>query len=191
MNYSWLTRPLFTVPLKIARILRLVSLVTLTLVVLLMIVSPGIYTLGWHLLHGHTVETRGQKVFVPLAWVAETNGLRDIEMMKYSPTILGGIKFEGSIDVRRNFLAPHETVEYFYATSEIIYWEFAPHGAAVTGPTRIGSGQAETLCMASSYAKEPDLASASCVVQQGLWTVDLDGKKKDLAAFRKVVQKMN
>jgi hypothetical protein len=61
----------------------------------LFILSPGIYTLGWHLFHGHTIETRGQKVFVPLAWVAETDGLRDIEMTKYRPTILGSIKFDG------------------------------------------------------------------------------------------------
>jgi hypothetical protein len=191
MNGSWLTRPLFTVPPKAARRIGVVCLTVFAVAIILGIFSPGIYTLSWHLLHGHTIETRGQRMFVPLAWVAETDGIRDIEMMKYSRTLVGGIKFYGSIEVRRNFLAPHETVEHFYATSEVLYWNFAPDGAAVTGRTRTGSGQAETVCMESSYPKEPDRASASCVVQRGLWTVDFDGEKRDLAAFREVVQKMN
>jgi hypothetical protein len=187
MNTLWASRPLFRLPPRVVQ----VSQVVIILAIVLLPISPAIGTLGWHLLHGNSIETRGKKVFVPLTWIAETDNAMNVQMMKLPLTVLRGARFDGMISVGQNFSPLREQQEEIYKSWEALYWNFADDGALVTGPVRMGSGIHETICMESSYPKAPNLASASCLILQGEWRVDFRGDRNDLKVFYEIIRKMN
>jgi len=189
MKSSWTSFPLFRFTLS-PRAPRVFTVAIIVAVVLLTI-SPLLFTLGWHLLHGNTIETRGKKVFVPLRWVADTGDALDIQMQKLPLTVLRGARFDGTILVGQNFSPSHEKTEEIYRSWETIYWNLADAGAVVSGPVRAGSGVHETFCMESSYTKAPKQASASCLILQGQWKADFRGDRDDLTSFFEIVRKMN
>jgi hypothetical protein len=61
LNTSWLTRPLFTFPPRLVRIL-MIAMIVLSVG---SVMSPAIITLAWHLRHGNTIAWRGSTVVVP------------------------------------------------------------------------------------------------------------------------------
>ncbi len=187
MKASWATRPLFTLSSRACRALRAVSIAAIAL----MSISPAIFTLGWHLIHGNTVETRGTRVFVPLRWVAYSTDAMDVQMEKLPLTVLGSLRFYGMISVGRNFSSSHARPEEIYRSWESIYWYLADAGAVVSGPVRIGSGAHETICMESSYPRAPKQASASCLILQGQWRADFYGDRDDLNSFYEILRKMD
>jgi hypothetical protein len=166
-------------------------MVVLVVAIVLLVISPTLFTFCWHLFHGNTIETSGKKVFVPLTWIAETNSAMDVQMTKLPLTLLQGVKFDGMISVGQNFSPPSEKTEEIYRSWETIYWNFADAGAVVSGPVRTGSGLDETFCMESSYPKAPKLASASCLVLHAKWKADFRGNRNDLKSFFEIIRKMN
>ena len=128
MNTSWAARPLFTLPARAGRVLWVIVI----LAAVSLFVSPGIMTLGWHLFRGNTIEMRGKKVFVPIAWIAETDGGRDVSLMKLPLSLLHGLRFDGLILVSQNLLPPDKKTEEVYRSFETGYWTFADSGALVT-----------------------------------------------------------
>jgi hypothetical protein len=163
----------------------------LFMVAILLFISPAIVTLGWHLFHGNTIETRGKKVFVPPMWIAHTDSAMDILMTKLPLTLLQGVKFNGIISVGQKFSRPRAKTEEIYSSWEAVQWNLANAGAVVTGPVRTGSGVHETFCMESSYPEAPHIVSASCLVLQGKWRADFQGDRNDLKFFFEIIQKMN
>jgi hypothetical protein len=164
----------------------------LVLLLFALLFLPALLTLVWHLRHGHTIETRGKTVQVPLGWTAEVDGGLNIEMFKYPATMLNGMKFDATISLSRNFVPPHTSVERMEASWQAFNWNLADDlGAVMTDPVRSGSGSSETLCMKSSSPKSPDFVSIRCLVQQDPWNADFDGDKKNLGIFYAIVQKMN
>lgn len=89
MNASWATRPLFIFPSGVAKGMKIIAIGAL----FLLPVSPAIVALGWHLIHGNTIETRGKKVFVPSRWIAWTDHAMDVGITKLPLTIFrGGVR---------------------------------------------------------------------------------------------------
>jgi hypothetical protein len=89
MNASWATRQLFKFPPGVAKGMKIIAIVAL----FLLPVSPAIVALGWHLIHGNTIETRGKKVFVPPRWIAWTDHAMDVGITKLPLTIFrGGVR---------------------------------------------------------------------------------------------------
>ena len=78
LSTDWLTRPLFVCPPRVARVLK----VGILLALLLMIVSPSLVTLAWHLRHGNTIESRGKAIFVPPKWTAYIDESYGAELTK-------------------------------------------------------------------------------------------------------------
>jgi hypothetical protein len=187
MNTSWATRPLFTLPATAGRVL----LVIVILAAVFLFILPVIMTLGWHLFHGNTIETRGMKLFVPLAWIAETDGARDVSMTKLPPSLLHGLRFDGLIFVSQSLLPPDKETEEVYRSFETGYWTFAGTDTVVTGPVRIGSGASEMFCMQSTNLKAPNLVSASCLVLKGKWQAQFDGQKNDLETFFQIIRNID
>ena len=166
-------------------------MVVLVIAIVFLVISPTLFTFGWHLFHGNTIETRGKKVYVPITWIAETNSAMDVQMTKLPLTLLHGFKFDGMISVGQNFWPPREKMDEIYNSWEAIYWNLADAGAVVSGPVRSGSGADEAFCMESSYPKAPKLASVSCLVLQAKWRADFRGQRTDLKSFFEVIRKMN
>jgi hypothetical protein len=187
MNISWATRPLFTAPPKVALVVKIVGLV----VVGLLIISPALVALGWHLLNGNSIQARGKTVYVPLRWIADTGDTMNVQMQKLPLTILGGARFDGMISVGKSALSPNQNTEDFYKSSETLYWNLAGRNVIVSGPIRTGTGSHETFCMESTYPGTSDQVAARCLILQGKWDADFMGDKKDLGTFLEIIQKIN
>ena len=187
MNTSWATRPLFTPPARAVQVSKVVCI----LAIVLLPFSPAIFTLGWHLFHGNTIETRGKRVFVPLSWIADTDGAMNIQMQKLPLTLLQGVRLDGMISVGQNFPPLQEKTEEIYRSWEAFYWNLADARAVVTGPVRTGSGVHETICMESSNPNAPNQASASCLILRGQWMADFRGDRNDLKSFFEILRKIN
>ncbi len=130
-------------------------------------------------------------MFVPIAWIAETDGGRDVSLMKLPLSLLHGLRFDGLILVSQNLLPPDKKTEEVYRSFETGYWTFADSGALVTGPVRTGSGAREIVCMQSSRFNMPNPISVSCLILQGNWQAHFDGDKKDLESFFGIIEKIN
>jgi hypothetical protein len=157
----------------------------------LVLMSPTIFTLGWHLIHGEAVETTGPTVFVPLGWTADHEEFKSLLLTKLSRTAIPDLKVNGMITIDWSIPRPHEKTSEIYRNWEDTYWTFADPGAVVTGPVRTGSGTHETFCMESSFPRDPKRASARCLIQQGKWAATFSGDKSDLRTFFTIIQKLN
>lgn len=184
---SWASRPLFTCPPKIARLLKVVGLV----VIVGMAAAPGLATLGWHLLHGNTIAARGKNIFVPLRWIAETNETMGVSMTKLPLFVFSRTPVDGMISVGQSFPFSNQEKEERYKLFENLYWNLAVADAIVLGPIRTGTDAHETICMESTYPGASNHAEARCLILQGKWDAVFMGDKKDLGAFFEIIQKIN
>jgi hypothetical protein len=187
MNASWLTRPLFTFPPRAKRVLTICA----ALLLVLLIASPGLFMLTWHLLHGSTIETRGKAVYVPLGWIAEIDGANDAQLSKIPFVIpMNGFTFD-SIFVGQSTSPRGQSTDELYKTSETLFWNLhSDLGQVISGPIKMGSGSQEAFCMVGNDPKS-DVSTASCLLLKGTWSADFMGNKKDLGVFYEVIQKLN
>ena len=187
MDTSWATQPLFTLPPRLVLVVKMIGFVA----VFLFLISPALVTLGWHLLNGSTIQSRGKRVLVPLKWIAETNNTMGVQMWKLPFTILRGAKFDGMISVGQSALLPSQKTEEFYKSFETLYWNLAGANAVVSGPVRTGTGSKETFCMESTYSGARNQVAARCLILEGKWDADFMGDKKDLGTFFEIIQKID
>ncbi len=186
---SWLTRPLFVCPPRIARVLKVGIIVAL----LLMIIAPTLVTLGWHLRHGNTIECRGKAIFVPLRWTAYIGDSNDAMLTKL-PLVLSlkpGASVLSWISVGQWLPTQGENIELDYKTFESLFWNLhSEFGEAISGPVRMGSGPLEAFCMEGA-TPGTNRASVSCAILGGKWTADFMGDKKDLNEFYTIIRRVN
>jgi len=184
---NWLTRPLFSLSAKWPRMF----LAAVILSAVLLFISPTIYTLGWHVLHGNAVETRGHRIIVPLRWTADADDPTGVSMTRLPATVIHGVRLGAWISIGPYFPPPHENPMDVFSSWEHVYWNLALPGAAITGPIRIGSGVHEFVCMESSYPQAPQRETASCLMLQGTWAADFLGDKNDSKTFFDLLQKFD
>jgi hypothetical protein len=189
MNSSWLTRPLVSFPpLSRKSVWRLRALGLFSLACL--VFSPGLVTVGWHVLHGKTIQSRGKTIPVPLAWIAHpTDGL-DVSMTRLPVSVFRDPGFMGMITVGRAPFPGSLNKKQIYASWEAAYWNLAVANAVVSGPTFSGSDGQEIMCMQSAYPAQPSRVSASCLFLQGTWIGDFWGDKQDLDTFVGIIRKI-
>jgi hypothetical protein len=179
----WLTRPLFNVPRKWARVFLAAAFIA----ALLLPISPAIYTLGWHLIHGNAIGTGSHRLVVPLRWTAHADRVEGVSMTKYAPTVLHGVRITALISIGPVSSRPGQKQPHDYGLWEKAYSRRALPGEVVEGPIRIDSAGREVLCMESTLPKEPHY-SISCLMLQGTWAADFFGTKNDAQTFFTIVR---
>jgi hypothetical protein len=156
----------------------------------IVVIYPTLITLGWHLQHGNTIQSRGVKVFVPLRWIAEFDDTFGVEMWKLPFFALPPGRI-GSISVRRWPVGANDNADGIYKTFETLYWTGAVvPGVVISGPTRNGFGTS-TFCMETSFRNELTQLSESCLVLPGRWRADFRGDNRDLRVFFEIIRRMN
>jgi hypothetical protein len=185
MKNTWATRPLFVCPPLLRKVLGAMA----ALMLLLLFFSPGIATVGWHLLHGSTIQTGGRAVYVPLGWIAHTTASLGVGMEKLPITLSRGAKFEGIISVDRQHYPTDQNKEEIYRSWETVFWRVVDDGAVVSAPLRDGSGDTEMYCMEASYPKYPSQVTVSCLFQNASWSADFRGQKRDLDTFFEIIRR--
>jgi hypothetical protein len=183
-NQSWLTRPL-NVPKFSRKGIRLAWL-AIFMTCLMLCFAPGLFTLGWHLSHGNAIRTRGKTIPVPMGWIGETTDSLDVSLTKLPMTISHGSRLDGTIWVSRLVVPDERSDDSWKAT----YWSLSLPGSVVSGPTKVGSGVKEAICMQSSFPSRPDQVSMSCLIEQRTWTADFWGAKKDAQTFFRIIQQI-
>jgi hypothetical protein len=190
LSKSWLTRPLFVCPPRLARVLKVGIIVAL----LLMIIAPTLVTLAWHLRYGNTIESRGKPIFVPLRWIAYIDDSNDAMLTKLPLVVWlqprGTVP--STISVGQWLLPTRgENVEHRYQTFESLFWNLhSEFGEAISGPIRMGSGPLEAFCM-EGVTPGTTRASVSCAILGGKWTADFMGDKKDVEEFYTIIRRLN
>lgn len=186
VNTSWLTRPLFSiaVPQWARRALQTATAIALCGV----IVSPGLVMLGWHAIYGNSMQMRGKKVPVPFGWIADIGPDLGVHMMRLPFTAFQIRSGESSMFMSQASWPRGESKEQFYESWEKANWNLSDNQEIVSGPFRSGTGASETICMQSSYLREPNRTSASCLLLQGKWEAQFWGDKSDLQTFFTVVR---
>ncbi len=189
LSTDWLTRPLFVCPPRVARVLK----VGILLALLLMIVSPSLVTLAWHLRHGNTIESRGKAIFVPPKWTAYIDESYGAELTKL-PFVLSlnrGAWNPSMISVHPLPPMGRENNGVEYKTFESFFWNLhSDLGNAISGPFRTGSGPQEAFCM-EAVSPGTTRTYVSCAILGGKWTADFMGDKKDLEDFYTIIRRLN
>jgi hypothetical protein len=189
LSKAWLTRPLFVCPPRVARVLKVGSLVAL----LLMITAPTLVTVAWHLRHGNTIECRGKAIFVPLRWTAYIGDSNDAMLTKLPLVVWpkSGATVPSTISVGQWLPTRGENIELHYKTFESLFWNLhSEFGEAISGPVRMGSGSLEAFCM-EGVTPGTTRVSVSCAILGGKWTADFMGDKKDKEEFYTVIRRLN
>ena len=135
LSEAWLTRPLFVCPPRVARALKVGSLLAL----LLMIIAPTLVTLAWHLRHGNTIECRGKAIFVPLRWIAYIGDSNDTRLTKLPLFVWlkSGATVPSTISIGQWVPTRGENIELHYKTFENLFWnQHSEFGEAISGPNR-------------------------------------------------------
>ncbi|MGA9882127.1 MAG: hypothetical protein WBQ34_00240 [Candidatus Acidiferrales bacterium] len=157
----------------------------------LLFISPTIFTLGWHVVHGNTVEFKDHTVAVPLRWTAESEGQLSLSMTKYPATAVDGVRFTATLWISPTLPSSNENPRADYRFWEKTFWNTALSGQAVKGPIVMGSGRHEVICMEAIDAKEVALQSASCLMLNGTWEANYLGNADELGRFFKMVRDFN
>lgn len=189
LSKSWLARPRFVRPSRIARVLK----VGIILALLLLVLAPTLVTLAWHLRHGNTIECRGKAIFVPPRWVAHIGDGNGAILTKL-PLVVSlkpGARVLSSISIGQSLSTRGENIELQYKTFESMFRNLhSDLGEAVSGPLRMGSGAQEAVCMEGA-TPGTTRSSASCAILGGKWTADFMGDKKDMEEFYAIIRRLN
>lgn len=190
MKESWLTRPLFTCPPRMLRVLGVGFVVLLVAGIF----SPTLVTLAWHLYHGNTIECRREPVFVPSRWIAEIDDGNDAMLTKL-PII---VPLNPRVTPIQAWIAVGQSSPVRGVNLEDQYKSFrswfsnlhSDLGEGVSGPVRMGSGSQESFCMEGDVPRT-NRSSVSCLILGGKWRADFMGDKKYVEDFFKVIHKLN
>lgn len=144
--------------------------------------------LGWHAIYGNAIELQGEKVPVPFGWIANQNVDFSVFLTRLPPTAFQMYGDYSYISVGREFPRRDETLEQSYESWEKAYWTLAFDRAIIAGPTRSGSGAREIICMQSTYLREPNRATASCLLVHGKLHAEFEGIKPDLDSFFEIAR---
>jgi hypothetical protein len=162
--------------------------------VLVVILSPSLYTLGWHLRHGSVVAYKDKHVTIPLGWIADAKpqGL-DITQLPITiftihstKSIFGGIDVYRSGPIRDQTL--HETQESFEKGVQT-YFPVSPH-AVISGPIQMGTPPNDIFCMKITDAGQDFPVSLHCILQEAVWSAHFVGNERDVETFYAVLRSL-
>lgn len=170
---------------NVKRAVLLVTAISLVLAVF----SPAVMPLLWHLRYGYALEYRDKIVLVPGGWYPRTQ-FRGLDISKPALTVFS----LGSPPPAWSFLsplsvAPSRSVEETYRSFETYYRAYrATSDNAVTGPLRMGHGNAEATCMEQSSIQDGKYTIASCLLFGGTWQAEFVGETSEVQNFLRVVR---
>lgn len=162
-------------------------------VTILLVLSPTLLMLAWHLQHGHTIECRGKSIFVPFGWTAEIDGGNHASLTKLPLVIT--MKSTGEIHtwiwIGQSVGIKNKNVDDLYKSFQSMFWNLhSDLGEIVSGPVNMGSGPQQVFCMAGTNPKT-NRSTASCLLLGGKWSADFWGKTEDMSEFFAIIQKIN
>lgn len=190
LNKSWLTRPRWAPQPGVVR----VFIVGIVFLIAALIACPTLFTVAWHLRHGHTIECRGKSIFVPFRWTAEIDDGNDALLTKlpiFVPLRPGTPAIESSITIGASPVREASRKEELYTTFKNLFWNMHPDfGEAVSGPFKAGSGPHESFCMEGTNAGQAR-SSVSCLILGATWRADFMGRTGDMKDFFAIIRELN
>jgi hypothetical protein len=168
-----------------------VALLTLGLIVLLLLFSPGAMTIVWHLRDGHSVTYRGRTIPVPIGWVAKVEP-QGAQLTRRPWTLLSKRSLVGWISFNPSHFDQTKGRDDLTKSWEALYWTgLAQTDNVVSGPLKVGSGANGATCFISSSKRNSDLASADCLMFEPAMGAHFSGDKSDIEIFFQIVRAMN
>jgi hypothetical protein len=177
------------VPPRVNRMLMVGAL----LATILLILSPTLLMLAWHLRHGNAIECTGKSIFVPFGWIAEIDSGNHASLTKI-PLVIPMKSIAGiytSISIGQSVGVKNKNIDDLYKSFQSWFWNLhSDLGEIVSGPVKLGSGPQEVFCMAGANPRT-NRSSASCLLLGGNWTADFMGTTENIPEFFVIVQKIN
>jgi hypothetical protein len=153
------------------------------------IFGPLLVTTAWHLRHGNFVKCADKQIMVPLRWYP-TGESRSVLLVKLAPTIFTDQMIKAYVALSPLSKPPQtrDEINQLYEILGSLYWtKLAGDKEVVEGPIRIGAGTTEASCMHSFPQNNRNWSHDMCIVFQGAWSADFQGRNEDRETFYKVI----
>jgi hypothetical protein len=154
---------------------------------LVLILSPSLYTLGWHLRHGSVLAYKDKHVTIPLGWIAdaEPQGLDITQLPTTIFTILSSRWIFGGMHLYKGGPIRNQTLQQAEESFEKgvqTYFPVSAH-AVISGPIQMGTPPNDIFCMQITAADQDLPVSLHCMLQEGVWGAQFVGNERDVEIF--------
>jgi hypothetical protein len=160
-------------------------------VLLLVIFSPPVMPLYWHLRYGEAMEFQGRRVPVPRHWYPKRE-FRSLDLVKPPLTVFSLVNpppvwsFIGPLGG-----APPVNVDEAYRSFETYYQENAVRTEQIMSePMRIGNGEYQSVCIKRSPERSRERSAVSCELFAGTWMGEFVGPTDEVENFLQVIRGM-
>jgi hypothetical protein len=184
----------------VARTRVFLVLVLVPVVVLVVYYAPSLTALGWHVLHGRSIDYRGLHVTVPWGWTADLSLIKDdfpanpqgITLQKPPKTL--NIESRGPELIYINLLLPdaRSTPQQQAAEWESLFRQSHPKTQFDVSSPREFPESANCL-QATPRARAGDApqgAALACVSIAGGWVANYAGSQRNVDLFRDVIGRL-
>ncbi len=139
--------------------------------------SPTLLTVGWHLGHQNPIEFKGANFLIPIDWYPSiSNGA--ITISKLAPFVRPGKPVSAIITLSPSAIQPKTDAEResAYQTFVSLYWTHMSGNANwIRGPILAGDGRREARCMETNFENADRGISVACLALGGTWIASFDG----------------
>ena len=162
-----------------------------SLLALILIFSPSLYTFGWHLRYGSMLAYKGKRVPVPANWIADAEP-QGLTLTKLPSTLFFLFGFDWLrrwISISKFAPLRTQTLQEAEESFEKAFYTYppAPPDAVLSGPIRMGTPPNDVFCMKATFARGAGPVILQCMLQQGTWNAHFVGEEKDVGTFYAVV----
>jgi hypothetical protein len=185
---------------KISRAGKLFAVACLPIIGAAMYYSPTLTSLGWHVIHGRTIEYRGLHVNVPIGWTVDLNLMKEdypanpqgVTLQKPPKTL--NIESRGPELMYINLLLPdaQSTPQQQAAQWNDLFRQSHPakdFNVEALGNLPAGIDCLQALPRANITGAEAGAALA-CVSLRGGWLANYAGARGNVASFLQVIQQL-
>jgi hypothetical protein len=184
----------------VARTRVFLVLVLVPVVVLVVYYAPSLTALGWHVLHGRSIDYRGLHVTVPWGWTADLSLIKDdfpanpqgITLQKPPKTL--NIESRGPELIYINLLLPdaRSTPQQQAAEWESLFRQSHPKTQFDVSSPREFPESANCLQATprAGAGDAPQGAALACVSIAGGWVANYAGSQRNVDLFRDVIGRL-
>lgn len=164
-------------------------------VALALLLSPSLYTVGWHLLHGSVLAYKDKHVTIPLGWIAdaEPQGLNIKQLPTTIFTVFSSRWIRGGMNLYKGTPIRNQTLQQAEESFEKgvqTYFPISAH-SVISGPIQMGATPHDIFCMQITDAGQELPVSLHCMLQEGVWSARFVGKEADVETFYALLRSLN
>lgn len=158
----------------------------------MVIFSPTLYALGWHLRYGGVLTYKDKHVKIPAGWIAnaQPQGLDMTKVPRTIFTLLSITWIARGIHLHRSAPLKDQTAQQVEESFQkgFLTYPPGPANAILSGPIQMGAPPNDVFCTKATSTEQMWPVSENCLLQQGVWIAFFNGDEKDVGTFYAVLR---